>query len=54
MNLDYKAPTPIGPPLMAKAWIENVKRNILRCQAEVWDENKLLAKAQLTYYMKKM
>ena len=55
INLDFKAPTPANEPLLAQAWIEKNRRNLLYCQARLFIEKDmtLLAKAEITYLMKK-
>ena len=55
MNLDYKAPTPLEKPLLAKGWVKEKRRNIIVCQAELSSEEdqRLLASARVSYFMKK-
>ena len=55
INLDYKAPTPLCQPLLAQAWVEKSRRNLVYCQTRLYREKdmKLLAQAVVSYLMKK-
>lgn len=55
INLDFKHPVAPDEPLLAAAWIENTRRQLVYCQTRLYRESdmKLLAQARITYLMQR-
>ena len=38
LNLDFKAPTPLGQPLLSQAWVEKSRHSLMYCQTRLYRE----------------